>query len=152
MREFRVYGLPAPQGSKTFKGFDRAGHAYLEESSKNVKPWREAVKWAYIQERLRLDWPTSPMDGALQITILFFMPPPKKHAGLPISKPDLDKLCRATFDALSKDVGAVKDDSRFTDLIARKRYAKADQPAGAIVRIETVSGIWRRRNNYATRF
>ncbi len=40
-----VYGTPGPQGSKRFMGV-KGGKGVLVESSKKVKPWREAVKWA----------------------------------------------------------------------------------------------------------
>ena len=38
-RKFTVHGLPAPQGSKR-----HVGKGVMVESSKYVKPWREAVK------------------------------------------------------------------------------------------------------------
>ncbi|WP_312681328.1 hypothetical protein [Stenotrophomonas chelatiphaga] len=41
-----VYGSPAPQGSKSFKGLAKSGRAILVESSKKVCPWRQDVKLA----------------------------------------------------------------------------------------------------------
>lgn len=53
-----VYGQPAPMGSKRFMG-TRGGKGVLVESSKAVKPWREAVKHAAIAAIPDLDvhWP-----------------------------------------------------------------------------------------------
>src|SRR6476659_7055493 len=42
---FTVPGKPAPQGSKSFKGF-RNGRGVMVESSKEVGPWRERVALA----------------------------------------------------------------------------------------------------------
>jgi endodeoxyribonuclease RusA len=52
-----VYGIPAPQGSKhgrpIYKGRGQGreftGKVAQVESSKKVKPWREAVKWAALR-------------------------------------------------------------------------------------------------------
>lgn len=40
---FVVYGVPAPQGSKSFAGF-RGGKPILKEQSEGLDPWRTAVR------------------------------------------------------------------------------------------------------------
>lgn len=54
MIAFAVYGIPGPQGSKTYKGKSKkTGKAIMVESSAKVKPWREAVKWAASEAMTR---------------------------------------------------------------------------------------------------
>jgi Holliday junction resolvase RusA-like endonuclease len=128
-----VYGLPAPQGSKSFKGM-RGGHAVMVESSKNVKPWREAVKWAAIEHAKGVR-----LKGPVILTIAFTMPKPKKPAySVPATKPDLSKLLRSTEDALT-DAGIWEDDARVVCCAMSKVYpghpGSLDTP-GAIITIQ----------------
>lgn len=103
-----VIGDPAPQGSKSFKGF-RGGKAILAESSKNVKPWRESVIWAAREQGI------STITGPVSICIVFTVRKPKSapktKTTYPDRKPDLDKLERSTWDALVQ-AGVIEDDSR----------------------------------------
>jgi len=136
-----VCGLPAPQGSKR-----HVGRGILVESSKAVKPWREAVKWAYLQQKPLQDraWDgqTLPMiTGPVRVDITFTLPRPKsapKSRVYPVSAPDIDKLCRSTFDALTQ-VGSIEDDSRIVASSQRKLYVghpEALSHPGAVITIE----------------
>lgn len=120
MIQFSVYGSPAPQGSKSFKGI-HGGKAVLAESSKAVKPWRQNVHWAAVQARDG----AAPMDGPLHVTMVFTLPKPqsapKRRVTFPNKKPDLSKLVRSTEDALVT-AGLIIDDSRIVRLIASKCY------------------------------
>jgi Holliday junction resolvase RusA-like endonuclease len=125
-----VYGIPGPQGSKR-----HVGNGVMIESSKKVKPWREAVKWAHF-EQARNKRIAGPVAVAIDFTLT--RPPsiPKKRTK-PDRKPDIDKLVRSTFDAL-KDVGAYEDDARVVTLMAVKRYVgdpKAMSSPGAVINI-----------------
>jgi crossover junction endodeoxyribonuclease RusA len=117
-----VFGVPAPQGSKSFKGM-RGGHAILVESSKKVKPWRAAVKAAAI-DSLGPRW--APLEGPIELTVWFYLPrpiaAPKTRRVFPAKMPDLSKLLRSTEDALT-DAGAWRDDALVCDAIVHKRYA-----------------------------
>jgi Holliday junction resolvase RusA-like endonuclease len=132
-----VYGLPAPKGSKSFKGMSKAGHAIMVESSKKVKPWAEAVKWA------ALEWGF--LKGPVQIEMVFTLPKPKsapkRWKTWPDRKPDIDKLCRSTLDALVA-VGAIEDDARVIRLLALKvfpgEHADALDVPGAVITIAEV--------------
>ncbi len=140
MIEIVIHGLPAPQGSKAFKGMSNAGHAILVESSKKVKPWREAVKHAA----------TAAMGGsvgrgikgAVVVEMIFTLPKPKSapktRRTVPDRKPDLSKLVRSTEDALT-DVGAFEDDARIIRCAASKVYPNEGPGAlavpGAVIRI-----------------
>ncbi|WP_433856737.1 RusA family crossover junction endodeoxyribonuclease [Streptomyces kronopolitis] len=113
-----VYGLPAPQGSKSHKGNGR-----MVESSIHVKPWREAVVWAMRQKIARhRGW--RPLDEALEASMVFSFNRPKSHYGTgrnagilkpsaparPAVMPDLSKLARSTEDAITT-AGGYKDDA-----------------------------------------
>lgn len=138
--EFVVYGIPAPQGSKSFKGL-RAGKALMVESSKKVKPWRAAVKAAAVEVTGSLPgWEV--LDGPLVAAMVFTLPKPvsapKRRRTWPMRYPDVSKLLRATEDAMSGVVWA--DDAR---VVEYRRLAKVypgegrdalDAP-GAVVRV-----------------
>src|SRR5215472_3525905 len=97
----RVNGRPAPQGSKR-----HVGNGRMIEMSKAVGPWREAVR-AETQAAV-----TAPLDGAVGVSVLFWLPRPRshyrtgRHADVvkptaprrPTGRPDLDKLARAVLD------------------------------------------------------
>lgn len=124
----RVHGVPAPQGSKR-----HVGRGVMIESSKKVKPWRESVKWAAMECPESCNWPM--VSGPVQVEITFYLPKPKsaKKNAVPDKKPDLDKLIRSTFDALT-DAGVWEDDSRVVGLTAHKWYAE-NRPAGVVIEV-----------------
>jgi len=129
-----VYGVPGPQGSKR-----HLGHGVMVESSKKVKPWREAVKTAALDI---LDG-RPPLDGPVLVEFAFTLARPKsapKSRVFPDRMPDLSKLIRATEDALT-DAGAWADDARVVAYHQpRKVYTGAIDPdalhiPGAVIRI-----------------
>lgn len=139
--DFYVTGTPAPQGSKSYKGKRKNGSAILVESSaKTLKPWRDAVQAAAEAHGGKLD-PEEPVA----VSIHFYLPRPAGHyrtgrnAGLlrdsapdvPHRKPDVDKLVRATFDALTK-AGTWGDDARAVQLHTGKFYADVIDPGARI--------------------
>lgn len=108
-----VYGMPGPQGSKSFKGISKeTGRGVMVESSAKVRPWRQDVKG--VAERVRADAP--PMDGPLVGRMVFTMPKPKSapKRQRPSTKPDVSKLIRSTEDALT-DAGVIADDARIVE-------------------------------------
>lgn len=134
-----VHGTPAPQGSKR-----HVGNGVMVESSKAVRPWREAVKAAALEARSAVLW------QAVEVDIRFYFRRPAAHYGTgknaafvksaaparPKGKPDLDKCARACLDSLT-DAGIWGDDAQVVTLVASKHYA--DQAAGilpgAIIRV-----------------
>lgn len=135
----RVYGLPAPQGSKR-----HVGNGRMVESSKKVKPWRQDVAAAALAAY------TGPLiEGPVSVSVVFLFPRPKGHYGKRGLKPsapqwltsqgagDLDKLARATLDGLSAGAGGtlIKDDSQVVSLIASKRYCCGDERPGALLSV-----------------
>jgi Holliday junction resolvase RusA-like endonuclease len=135
-----VYGQPAPQGSKR-----HVGRGIMVESSKAVKPWREAVKAAALDARGD-HW--TPVDAPLAVSMVFTMPKPvsapKRRRTWPMRTPDLSKLIRSTEDALT-DAGIWRDDAR---VVSYERTAKVYPGEGAdsltspgvVIRIWAVNG------------
>jgi Holliday junction resolvase RusA-like endonuclease len=115
MISYFVEGEPAPQGSKN--GFVKNGRVVMVESSKKVKPWREAVAW---QTKAKV---TEPMTTPVEIALVFHLPRPKTVTRKwPAVKPDLDKLIRSTFDGLTTG-GLYTDDALVIAVSASKQYA-----------------------------
>lgn len=121
--QLRVHGLPAPQGSKRHVGGGR-----MIEASKKVAPWRAAI----VAEADRMGLTDLGLDGPITARCTFYLPRPIKHRkrdGLrddaptwPAKVPDLDKLLRSTFDALTT-AGVWRDDAQVVVISASKRYA-----------------------------
>ena len=119
MISYFIEGEPAPQGSKN--GFVKNGRVVMVESSKKVKPWREAVT---IKTAQHMSWETlNPMTTPVEIALVFHLPRPKTVSReWPSVKPDLDKLIRSTFDGLTTG-GLYTDDALVIAVSASKQYA-----------------------------
>lgn len=119
-----VYGEPAPQGSKSFKGMltgkDGRSHAVMAESSKKVKPWRQDV----VAAAREVMGTRPPIDGVLVVRMVFTLQKPlsapKRRQSWPNKKPDVSKLARSTEDALVT-AGVIADDAR---IVEYERLAK----------------------------
>jgi len=126
--DITVFGSPAPQGSKSFRGFAGNGRAIMTESSKKVRPWRQDVKAAAEISRAGAE----PIDAPIRVRMIFTMPKPasapKTRRTYPAKMPDLSKLVRSTEDALT-DAGIWRDDSRVVECLARKVYPNEDPEA-----------------------
>lgn len=124
-----VYGNPAPQGSKSFKGV-HGGRGVLVESSKKVKPWREDVKAAALAF-IDPQRPWEPLDGPLVARMVFTMrkpaSAPKTRVTWPDRIPDLSKLVRSTEDALV-DSGLIKDDARIVKYVDTGKVFPDEDP------------------------
>jgi crossover junction endodeoxyribonuclease RusA len=140
---FRVFGLPASQGSKR-----HVGRGIMIESSKRLKPWRQDVMVA-AERAYKGEVITNPV----RVEIDFFFPRPKSHyrtgkysdlmkANAPLyasshGQGDLDKLLRSTIDALSFVTGGcvIRDDCLVVSISASKQYCNAITPPGAAIRV-----------------
>ena len=125
---FIVYGSPAPQGSKRAFVMKGTGRAVLVESSKAVKPWREAVVQAVMFQSppgTRTDPILFRGPVALDVTFTLARPKSAKKGARPAGRPDIDKLVRSTLDALTT-AGVFEDDGRVVSLITQKYYVGHD--------------------------
>jgi Holliday junction resolvase RusA-like endonuclease len=132
LASFRILGVAAPQGSKSFKGMVEGKRGQqiprLVESSKLLPKWRKEVT-----KQATIAWRNPPLDQPLVVIMTFTLPKPtsapKTRQTWPDRKPDVSKLARAVEDSLT-DAGVFADDARIVDLIARKRYP--NEGAGAL--------------------
>ncbi|MFF8610841.1 RusA family crossover junction endodeoxyribonuclease [Streptomyces sp. NPDC015346] len=143
-----VYGLAGPQGSKTPVGWGRSrktGRAIplMRESSTKVKPWREKVQAAI--EQAIASGEARPITGPVYAHITFTLPKPvrapKRRRTYPAVTPDIDKLERSTYDAITK-ANAWKDDGSVIENHNRKVYPGEHPDAlpepGAVIRLYTL--------------
>lgn len=132
---FYVNGIPAPQGSKK-----HVGKGIMVEVSKKLKPWRNAVSAAAVVANKN----HVKFDGPLRIDVTFYMPRPqsRKKDKYHSVMPDIDKLLRSTFDALTKSE-LITDDARFSSVHAEKKYVLDDPSSncsrpGAFITVGTI--------------
>lgn len=130
MLSFTAYGIPAPQGST--KAFMRPGMKYpvVTADCKRTKPWRQAI----VDASREVMAGRAPLEGPVAVDVVFYLPRPKsapKRITQPAKLPDLDKLVRALFDALSA-AGVWRDDAQVVCVYARKAFAAGirDAPSG----------------------
>lgn len=121
---FRVYGRPAPQGSKKSVGRGR-----FVEASKYLPAWRSAVKLAAEENK-----PETLLSDAVTVEVVFYLEKPKTvKRELPTVPPDCDKLLRGIFDAMTGTI--YEDDAQICKIVAFKRYATPDNPPGAFITV-----------------
>lgn len=137
--QIRVYGAPAPQGSK--RAFRSGGKpdgriVVLESSAVKVRTWRADVKDAAEQALARAGKGALNAPVPVELAIMFLMPRPKsaRNGAKPVKRPDLDKLIRSTLDAL-KSGGVYGDDSQVITLTAGKEYATDANSPGALIEV-----------------
>lgn len=156
----RVFGQPAPQGSKRAfavrgKGGIPTGRiAVIESSHDRVKTWRAAV----IDAITNLPEPPAwPLEGPLRLGIVFALPRPKNHyrtgknatqlrdtaPRFPTGTPDLSKLLRSTEDALT-DIAVWHDDAQVVAYQRLEKVYTTHYPqlpvAGAMITITRLGG------------
>nr|WP_272925049.1 RusA family crossover junction endodeoxyribonuclease [Streptomyces sp. SID8377] len=143
-------GVPGPQGSKT-----RTASGGMRESSAKVKPWRDTVAWRALEARTKKrGW--RPLLGPVALSVVFTFDRPKSHYGKgrnasrllpsapvrPDVKPDLDKILRATLDALTTG-GVYRDDAQVVDFRGLGKHYSTDHGRvpdvldgpGAVIRV-----------------
>lgn len=138
--EFKVLGEAKPAGSK--KGFynKKIGRVIITDDSKGSRPWKAMVSDAALQAM----GTAAPLNGALRCSLDFYERRPKSHFNTknelnatgrrrpyPTKKPDVDKLVRGAFDAMSTIVYV--DDVQVVMVTAAKFYGGWD---GVSVRVQ----------------
>lgn len=144
--EFKVDGVPVPQGSKK-AGMLKHGRrmkAVLHPDPPKLKLWRAAISAAARRAK-----PTgmTPLDEPVTVTAQFVFQTPKRLSAaqrvernghlVKWTTPDLDKLQRGVGDALT-DAGVLKDDSRIIAWPADPAKVYGPSP-GVIVVVETLA-------------
>lgn len=125
---FTAYIRPEPQGSA--KAFVIGGKARITSDNSKMKPYRSEVTRNAIAElaglNVELPWRGKHVPVCLHFAFYFRKPEstPKKRAH-PVVKPDLDKLARATMDALTGVV--FHDDAQVVELSCAKFYGDVER-------------------------
>ena len=126
--ELRIYGDPAPQGSKrVFNG------RVVEASGNKLKVWRKAIA-AACQDKVTEEH--SLLLGPVRVEVEFYLPRPVsvtiKKRPLPIVPPDLDKLLRGLLDGIGQSEVIWGDDSQVVQIDAVKLYADETEPGATV--------------------
>jgi crossover junction endodeoxyribonuclease RusA len=120
------------------------GRPYITPANPHLTGWRTKLARA-----ARTYKGTTPrLTGPILIRLTFYMPRPAHHiapdgsvfanaAATPCRKPDLDKLVRAVFDALT-DAEVWGDDGQAVAVEARKVWADPSTQPGAQIELEPV--------------
>jgi len=132
-----VYGIPAPQGSKTRMPNGAMVEASSATGRAKLVNWRSACADAAARHAKV----TSTETGPLEITVEFRFPMPtsrkkatkEARVAWKVGKPDLDKLCRALGDSLAAG-GLIARDELIVSWIATK-VEVWEQWTGAIVQL-----------------
>ena len=125
----RVYGDPAPQGSKTGRVIN--GKAIMWESSKKLPGWRESVVMAAKVSLMENN--NMQILGPVTLHCTFYIPKPKSVTRkYPNVAPDLDKLLRGIGDAL-QIAGVISNDAQIVSIDAHKVYAETPADNGVEV-------------------
>lgn len=124
-----VEGVPVPQGSKNafVVGKEKPRAVVVDVKQKPLQEWRARIAAAVSGHRFDAHVP-------VRVDLGFYLPRGKTvKRALPTTKPDVDKLTRAVFDALT-DALVVVDDSQIVTGTQIKRYAD-DCPPGVRIRV-----------------
>ena len=135
--ELFVPGRPVPQGSKTAFVNKSTGRPVVVDKDVRLPQWRMKITAAALQKK----GSDLTLIGPVGARILFVLERPKSHFGTgknvdrikdsspahPATMPDLDKLLRAVFDALT-DAQVWKDDGQVVWCQAIKGYADGQEP------------------------
>lgn len=130
---FTVIGTPVPQGStRAFipKGWTRP---IITAANSKTKPWRQEVAGVAETEIFNTDFKPLMNGEPVYVRVEFYFEKPKsagKKVTHKVTKPDIDKLLRSLFDALTGI--AFKDDSQIVDCEVMKRFGS---PARCEVRL-----------------
>lgn len=122
-----VIGEPIPQGSKR-----HVGNGVMIEANKRLPEWRDLLAYKLLQAR----YGRPPFEGPVSLTLTFRLSRPHRYSkwwqkmlDYHASRPDLDKLTRAVFDAMTA-AGVVEDDAQICTIQVTKLYARDGGPKG----------------------
>lgn len=136
MIQFFIPGTPIPQ--------PRQRHAMIGGHVRNYTPTKHPVNAFKASARMaaRQAYQGPPLEGPIELRVLFLMPRPKRmqwktrpmprewHTG----KPDCENIIKSLQDALTGLVWV--DDAQVCRLMAEKFYCRGDEQPGTWVRIE----------------
>jgi Holliday junction resolvase RusA-like endonuclease len=142
---FSVYGVAQAKGNMRALLVKGMKYPVVTDSNRSAKSWSQLVaQQASVAIQQLPDGDRAVLDGAVRLTVAFYLPRPKKYQkrGLPVAcltAPDWDKLARAVGDALAGV--AYHDDRQIVEAVIGKFYADVDDAPHATVRVEATGGI-----------
>ena len=136
--KIRIIGIPATAGSFVPRKRKNGSLYLLRSGSQKHKEWRQAAEFTIRQAVKLWEWETNP-DDQYSVSLSFLLPKPKSVSrAQPNVKPDIDKLCRSTLDALT--VGkAIDDDARIIQLTASKTYTAGSEQPGCYITVNKLN-------------
>lgn len=132
----KVTGRPAPQGSK-----HHGEHGQMRESSPYLAAWRAAVKRDTYRAYRELGVGPEELPlfmGPVGVAITFYLRPEQLPQARIDGPPDYDKLCRATWDALTQ-ARVFEDDGRVVEVGAGRKVLADGLESGAVIEVWRVT-------------
>ena len=128
--QFTVYGKAEPQGNKRAFAHKHTGKIVMVEGSASgkLRPWRQQVSGTAMAAMSEAGLSPWSRETALQANLRFYFRRPQhlpKRVTEKTTKPDLDKLIRAVWDALTGIVFA--DDSQICREASRKDFGEPER-------------------------
>ena len=141
---FTVYGIAQAKGNMRAIHLKGMKFPIVTESNRSAKSWAQLVaQGANDALGARAPEERLVLDGAIRLTVAFYLPRPKKFKrGVPaahLTAPDWDKLARSIGDALSGVV--YHDDKQIVEAVIGKFYAETDAPPRVDIRVEATAGV-----------
>ena len=136
--KIRIIGIPATAGSFVPRKRKNGSLYLLRSGSQKHKEWRRTAEFTIRQAVKLWEWEVN-QDDEYSVSLSFLLPKPRTVSrAQPNVKPDIDKLCRSTLDALT--VGkAIDDDARIIQLTASKTYATETEQPGCYITVNKLN-------------
>lgn len=141
-----IPGTPVPQGSgKAITSRSTGRPVYVPVGARKIADYRKRV--AAAVEKIEAE----PHEGAASVFVAYYLPRPKSHLTASgalkpwaprthTKRPDVDKLVRATLDALTATGKVWADDSQVVKVVAEKLYAPSLRDVGTLVEVSYFPG------------
>lgn len=134
---FSVTGTPITQGSPKI-GRHGGRPVILHQHDVALDAWRTLIMYEAKARARRAGWRRAEPGEPVRLVLDFYLrQAPSNRRPKPAQKPDLDKLVRAVFDALTM-ADVYVDDAQVVELVTRKHWAWLRAP-GAEIRVEVLS-------------
>lgn len=135
--EVTIPGPSCPQGSARAFVNRKTGKPIITSATKGLAAWRShAVRC--IHARMSEEGLESPVEGPVAVEVTDYRKRPKGRAKRhlwPDLRPDIDKIARATLDAIEAS-GLLNSDAQVCRLDAWKLYSDTDYVTIRLLRLE----------------
>lgn len=129
---FRVPTLPVAQPRARATAINGQARMYEAKKEHPIHTFKASVKQAAYAA-----YQGAPLEGPLSATLTFVFASKKKLRVYKTTRPDIDNIQKACFDALNGLL--FKDDSQIVSVTATKWHAAADEQPHVLVTINEVN-------------